>query len=303
MTQSRLWTKDERRRTKDEGRRTKDDSSFVLVSEANGRPSSFVPRPSSFKNPRAVRRGLFILALAVAGFLVSDQLGLPPALIAIDAGLAALFFTGLDTNQILKELDYRDTFFFAGLFVLVGAAQASGLLNWFAQFIVHLSFGNVLVRCLLLMWVAAAATAFFNAGPCTALFLPLVLGFKTEAPQNLYWWSLSLGVLAGSSATLIGATAGSVTATMLSQAPVARRELRGRSWGQRPWPSAHQKQKGSEQKGSDPHQKKPSGGGLTPSALTPSALTFYSYARVAAPLALIFLTVSSVYVAWLYRYG
>ena len=61
----------------------------------------------------------------------------------------------------------------------------------------------------------AVVTAFLNAGPATALFLPLVLGFNTVAPHYLYWWSLSLGVLAGSSATLTGATAGTVASSML----------------------------------------------------------------------------------------
>jgi len=67
-------------------------------------------------------------------------------------------------------------------------------------------------------------------------------------------------VLAGSSATLTGATAGSVTATMLS----SYRTSLGR-----PGPR----------------------------------MTFLSYAREAAPLALIFLAVSSVYITWLYKAG
>ena len=97
---------------------------------------------------------------------------------------------------------------------MVGAAEASGLLTWIGEFVVHLSFGSILVRCLLLMWLAGIVTAFLNAGPTTALFLPLVMGFTAAAPHYLDWWSLSLGVLAGSSATLTGATAGSVASNM-----------------------------------------------------------------------------------------
>ncbi|MDO8805457.1 MAG: SLC13 family permease [Elusimicrobiota bacterium] len=213
-----------------------------------------------FADSTAAVRGLAILGAALIAFIFCDLAGIPPALIAAGAGLAALFLTGLDKGRLLKGLAYRDLLFFAALFVLVGAARASGLLDWFGELIFHLSFGSMLLRCLLLMWVAAAATALLNAGPCTALFIPLIFAFKTAAPDNLYWWSLSLGVLAGSSATLTGATAGSVTATLLS---------------------THQARAGRT-------------GGL---------LTFRGYAREAAPLALIFLAVSSLYITWLYWLG
>lgn len=213
-----------------------------------------------FADSTAGMRALAILAAALTAFFFCDLAGLPPALIAAAAGLAALFLTGLDKGSLLKGLAYRDLLFFASLFVLAGAARASGLLGWFGEIITHLSFGSILMSCLLLLWTAAAATAFLNAGPCTALFLPLALGFRPEAPDNLYCWSLSLGVLAGSSATLTGATAGSVTATLLS---------------------SHQARAGKT-------------GGL---------LTFRGYAREAAPLALIFLAVSSLYITWLYWLG
>ncbi|MCK5577970.1 MAG: hypothetical protein KAI63_00440, partial [Planctomycetes bacterium] len=182
---------------------------------------------SGLKNTRVVRRGLFILGLLLVGFVVADWIPLPdfltggelrivpPAWLALIGGGLALFLAGLKPGRVLRKLNYRDIFFFTGLFVLVGAAEAGGLLSWCGEIIVHLSFGNTLVRCLLLMWVAALMTAFLNAGPATALFLPLVVSFNAPAPHHLYWWSLSLGVLAGSSATLTGATAGSIVSTLL----------------------------------------------------------------------------------------
>jgi len=90
------------------------------------------------------------------------------------------------------------------------------LLQWLGQAIMQLSFNSLIARCLLLMWIAALVTAFLNAGPATAFLLPVVMSFKSLAPHYADFWSLSLGVLAGSSATLTGATAGVVSANMLS---------------------------------------------------------------------------------------
>ncbi|MDD5657689.1 MAG: SLC13 family permease, partial [Elusimicrobia bacterium] len=211
------------------------------------------------KDPRTVRRGLIILAAVAAGFPAGGWLGLPPAWIAAAGGLAALFCAGPEPGRLLRELDWRDVLFFSALFILVGAARACGLLDGLGAAILGLSGGSALLRCLLLMWAAAAATAFLNAGPCTALFVPLAAAFPAASPHDLCWWSLSLGVLAGSSATLTGATAGSAAATLLAARPAA--------------------------------------------AAKAQRLTFLGYARTAAPLALIFLAVSSAYVAWLFQRG
>jgi Na+/H+ antiporter NhaD/arsenite permease-like protein len=51
-----------------------------------------------------------------------------------------------------------------------------------------------------------------SAGPTTALLLHVL---APAGGTRAIWWALSLGVCAGSSATLTGATAGPVTASLL----------------------------------------------------------------------------------------
>lgn len=170
---------------------------------------------NQLRNSSLAKRGFIILAGLIIAFFISDFIDISPAIIALAAGLIALFFSGIKKGMILERLNYKDIVFFSGLFILVGAAEASGLITWVEEIIVHLSFGKPLIQCLLLMWFAALVTAFFNAGPTTALFLPIAMYLQIGQPNNICWWSLSLGVLAGSSATITGATAGPVTSSML----------------------------------------------------------------------------------------
>ncbi|MBF0257396.1 MAG: hypothetical protein HQK62_00930 [Desulfamplus sp.] len=86
---------------------------------------------------------------------------------------------------------------------------------YITRFIMTISMGKPLLCCMVVMWVAAFLTAFLSAGPTTALFFPIVAGIGTMPPHHIIWWSLSLGVLAGSSATVIGATAGPVATTLV----------------------------------------------------------------------------------------
>ena len=236
--------------------------------------------PKAIKSRDILRRGLIILAIVIVGFLLSDILNWSPAIIAIAGGIIALAFGGCEPFSLLQKVSIRDILFFSGLFVLVGAAEASGALGYISGAIVHLSFGNTLILCLLLMWTGAFVTCFLNAGPTTALFLPIVLSFKSAAPHSLYWWSLSLGVCAGSSGTLVGATAGSVTATMIDRFIKEQDESTTGS-GELTGDSSNSADKDSQN--------------LT-------KLTFKEYASLGFPIMLIFLLISSIYITVLYRW-
>lgn len=236
--------------------------------------------PKAIKSRDILRRGLIILAIVIVGFLLSDILNWSPAVIALAGGIIALAFGGCEPFSLLQKVSIRDILFFSGLFVLVGAAEASGALGYISGAIVHLSFGNTLILCLLLMWAGAFVTCFLNAGPTTALFLPIVLSFKSAAPHSLYWWSLSLGVCAGSSGTLVGATAGSVTATMIDRFIKEQDESTTGS-GELTGDSSNSADKDSQN--------------LT-------KLTFKEYASLGFPIMLIFLLISSIYIIVLYRW-
>ncbi|MBF0529789.1 MAG: hypothetical protein HQK55_11080 [Deltaproteobacteria bacterium] len=94
--------------------------------------------------------------------------------------------------------------------------------------------------------------------------LPIVMGFGLSMPNYIVWWALSLGVLAGSSASLTGATAWPVAASLV------------------------------ENTGQRQGLKLPGG----------NAITLEQFARIGLPVTFIFLIVSSIYILWLCRtYG
>ena len=229
--------------------------------------------PASITNRTALNRGLIILGMVVVGFLASDYMHCSPAIIALVGGVIALVFGACRPLALLQKVSIRDILFFSGLFVLVGAAEASGALNYISGAITHLSFGNLLIMCLLLMWSGAFVTCFMNAGPAAAMFLPIVLSFKSVVPHNLYWWSLSLGVCAGSSGTLIGATAGGVTATMVDR-----------------FIKKEKKDPNVSLKLADINSGKY------------TKMTFQEYASLGFPIMLIFLLISSIYITLIYRW-
>jgi len=211
---------------------------------------------------RALRRAIIVLCHVILLFILSEKTFLNPSAIALFGGLSLFLFSGIDRKKVLSKVGFNDILFFIGLFVVVGGLEGSGLLQYISRGLTVLSFGKPWLLCLILMWSAAFFTAFLNAGPTTALFFPIVLGFTLALPHHVMWWSLSLGVLAGSSATIFGATAGPVAASLVENF-------------------------------SSKYQLGLSGG---------NTITFGQFARVGMPVMLLFLSVSSVYVTHLYFY-
>ena len=203
---------------------------------------------------------LAVLAAVIIAFFFCGALAVPPATVALAGGFAILLLWNRAAPRLLGKAGFSDILFFAGLFVLVGCAEASGLLDIVASWIVDVSGGGLLGLALVLMWSAAIVTTFLNAGPTTALFVPIVMGLGVSEPHGLLWWALSLGVCAGSSATITGATAGPVALTKLEE-----------------------------------FAKEMKAGASAPVV----RLSFIGYAKVGVPLMFIFLLFSSAYVWWL----
>ena len=201
-------------------------------------------------------RAVFVLFHVVFLLIISDRISLNPSAVALSGGLSLFLFSGIERREILRRIGANDILFFIGLFVVVGGLEASGSLSYLSTGLASLSFGKPWALCLLLMWSAALLTAFLNAGPTAALFFPVVMGFNMALPHHVIWWSLSLGVLAGSSATILGATAGPVAGTLVER--FGPRHLQGLFGGK--------------------------------------AISFEQFAKIGVPVMLLFLSVSSVYV-------
>lgn len=168
-------------------------------------------------------RPFTIGAVVLMGMVILFILNLFPSGLVALIGAAIIFFaSGLEPEKLLEKVRYNDLIFFILLFVLVGGIKGSGVLGSLIDALGMLSGGIVIIQTILLVVAAFFFTMFFNAGPSTAIFLPLFLGLQGNFSYNYVFWALSLGICAGSSAALTGATAGPVAFTIINNAPGAQ---------------------------------------------------------------------------------
>ena len=170
-------------------------------------------------DPRRMRISVLVMAGTVAGFLVAGPLGLEPATVAL-AGAAALFvLTGHDPADILPEVEWSTLLFFVGLFMLVEGVIHVGLIDQLAAGLFDLAGGDLTVTSLALLWVSGVASGIIDNIPYTATVIPIVrdLGVRGMDTEPL-WWSLALGASLGGNATVIGASANVVIASLADRA-------------------------------------------------------------------------------------
>jgi len=172
---------------------------------------------SEIKNSTLLKKSLFAIALTVFGFFIHKYVHLESATIALTGAALLLLITRDDPEHALGAVEWPVIFFFAGLFMLVGALEHVGVIEWIAMESLKLTGGEILPTGMLILWLSAIASAFVDNIPFVATMIPLIqdmgrLGGITDL--NPLWWSLSLGACLGGNGTIIGASANVVVVGM-----------------------------------------------------------------------------------------
>ncbi|MFM8909823.1 MAG: SLC13 family permease [Gemmatimonadota bacterium] len=184
-----------------------------------------------------------ISAFVLVGFVTHGITHMPAAVPAVIGAAAALIVQDVlylrqarpthDERRhgilhiIEREIEWPTLVFFAFLFILVGAAVATGLIDTLAsqlqQGIVagRDAFGlgeagTLIFAALLVAWVAALLSALMDNIPFVAVSIPIIKALTLVLPGDatVLWWALSLGACLGGNGTPIGASANVTTLGM-----------------------------------------------------------------------------------------
>ncbi|MDO8563056.1 MAG: ArsB/NhaD family transporter [Candidatus Limnocylindria bacterium] len=169
---------------------------------------SMLDRPLAF-------RSLAVLGATLVGFLLARPLGLEGATIALLGASIVLLITRVEVHSILAEVEWPTLLFFVGLFVLVGGLVETGVIAQMAEATLRLTAGDPRATAFVVLWLSAVLSAVIDNIPYTATMVPLLQEIGrhgvTIEPSI---WALALGADLGGNATLIGASANVVVASM-----------------------------------------------------------------------------------------
>ncbi|MEU8285527.1 ArsB/NhaD family transporter [Micromonospora sp. NPDC048905] len=165
----------------------------------------------AIRDRRLVVISLVVLGAVLLAFSLHTVLHLEPSVVAILGGLLLLALSRLNAEDVAKDVEWPTLVFFAGLFIMVGALVATGVIDSIARSATEAVEGKLWPATMLLLWASAGLSAIVDNIPYVATMSPIV-GELVNAEGGLgkaqvLWWALAIGADFGGNATAIGASA------------------------------------------------------------------------------------------------
>ena len=160
-----------------------------------------------------------VLLLTIVVFFFHKALGLEPATVALAGATVMLMTTRQSLEKALAGIEWPTLFFFLGLFVMVGALEATGAIGKVADGIASVTDGNRTAELLGIAWVSALGSAVVDNIPFTTTMIPVVEQLQEgNNGDDAYWWAVALGACFGGNATIIAAAANVAASGMAARA-------------------------------------------------------------------------------------
>jgi Na+/H+ antiporter NhaD/arsenite permease-like protein len=183
---------------------------------------SFLKEKYPITDHRILTVGGGVLLGVIALFILHGVFHMEVSVAALFGAGIIILLTRMDIVELLeKEIEWPSLVFFIMLFIVVGGAEQSGILQAVADWILNVCQGNLTIAVLIILWVAGIASAIVDNIPFTATMLPITAFLGTTIPgaeTGVLWWALALGACFGGNGTIIGASANVVTVGIAEKA-------------------------------------------------------------------------------------
>src|SRR5918996_856486 len=175
------------------------------------------------KDKTVLKKSLIVLFSIIAIFAIHGSLHLEVSVIALGGAAVLLVITRVHPEKVLHDVDWTTLIFFTGLFIIVGTAEHAGLIELLSSAAIGITGANPWLTFIMIIWLAAIASAFVDNIPFTATMIPLIQMLNAnmsigsafgDIHISPLWWALALGADFGGNGTLIGSSAGVVAAGM-----------------------------------------------------------------------------------------
>ena len=173
------------------------------------------------KDARTLRRALIAFAGVVFFFLLSSLFKMEASVPALMGMAILLVWTQADIVQELESVEWPSLIFFIALFIVIGAANETGVIQVLADGVGAVAHGNLTIAVILVVWVSALASMLVDNIPITATMLPVVAYLTQAIPgatNNVLYWALAFGACFGGNGTIVGASANIITVGLAERA-------------------------------------------------------------------------------------
>ncbi|MCX5874593.1 MAG: ArsB/NhaD family transporter [Deltaproteobacteria bacterium] len=183
---------------------------------------SFLKEKYKITDSKLLYLGGAVLLGVIALFVLHGIFHMEVSVAALFGAALIVLLCKMDIVEMLeKEIEWPSLVFFIMLFIVVGAAEQTGILQVIADWIKDVCQGRLWVAIIVILWVSGIASAIVDNIPYTATMLPIIAFLNKSIPgaeSGVLWWALALGACFGGNGTIIGASANVVTTGIAEKA-------------------------------------------------------------------------------------
>lgn len=193
----------------------------IQVADENKKYVLELDAKGSIRDWGELKRTLPVLLGTIMLFFLHQYIHIEPATIALTGAAVCLMVTRVPVEEALEKIEWTTLFFFMGLFVMVGAMEATGAIDKVAEAITNLTNGNRNAELVGIIWTGSIVGGIVDNIPLTAAMIPVVEQIQEASGNvgdNSYWWALALGACFGGNLTLISAACNVAAAGLAERA-------------------------------------------------------------------------------------
>lgn len=141
-------------------------------------------------------RNLFYISAIVLAAMIIAFIVIPaPYLVAFTSGIIFLLIRKISFNEIAKEIEWGDLFFFIGIFVIVGGVEHTGVLYEIGRALGTMSGGNALIPLLFIVWFTGITSGFLDGVTIALTFIPIIRELVVAGGFNQYFYVFVIALI------------------------------------------------------------------------------------------------------------
>jgi Na+/H+ antiporter NhaD/arsenite permease-like protein len=183
---------------------------------------AFLKEKYKITDSKLLYLGGAVLLGVIALFVLHGMFHMEVSVAALFGAALIVLLCKVDIVEMLeREIEWPSLIFFIMLFIVVGSAEQTGILQVIADWIKDVCQGRLWLAVLVILWVSGIASAIVDNIPYTATMLPIIAFLNKSIPgaeSGVLWWALALGACFGGNGTIIGASANVVTTGIAEKA-------------------------------------------------------------------------------------
>ncbi|MEY4899356.1 MAG: hypothetical protein RL294_1167 [Actinomycetota bacterium] len=154
--------------------------------------------------------GLILLAVVVGSYIAGSLAGLPPAYVALTAGVLTAIVSRAPLSKVAASVEWKTLAFFAGLFILVGALVSVGALRILSTWLISIVGTDIPTISVILLGFSGLVSGIVDNIPYVTSMVPVIADMNTAlglVEPSVLWWALATGADFGGNLTVVGASA------------------------------------------------------------------------------------------------